>query len=236
MKKIILTMFCGFLIAGCASTTYRNEYGGNKMRNNAEYEKMDANLRWQSNLEGCPIINYYENFPKYDEIVDVSITEQITTKKFIVLQLSKETVCSYSGTGVIYKKPAKEPVKQPETQPCETKIIQVPIQPPVENIDTIPSSNSIEVPADSTPSEEYAEQRLEEITNKYKIPTTEDSSGTFVTPPAPAKQITPEEREKMKASSRKYRDAMMKKKNEVKPEEPREDLSTHGNDSNPKRN
>lgn len=243
MKKFALAIFCGMIIVGCASTTYRNDYGGNKMRSNAEYEKMDPNVRWKATFDnGCPIINFYEEFPKYDEIVDVSITEQINEKKFLVLQISKESVCSYSGTGVVYKK------NTPASSTNEVSAPNLPVNVNVsssslENLSSsfeISSSSfendssSVESLVNSSASEENVEDRLDEITKKYQIPTSNvvSSSSSAVS----AKQISPEEREKMKDISKKYQKAMMNKKNASMQEQSADDLSAHGNDSNPKRN
>lgn len=242
-KKTLIILSCT-LLAGCASTTYLNEYGKNKLRSNAEYERIDPNLRWKATFEnGCPVINFYENFPNYDEIVDVSITEQINKKSFAIITISKESVCSYSGTGVVYKKTFGTPEQSSETNDIQDpaqqteELPQATAEPePIENSSSsvveptespIPET-STEVSAQDTATANFEQNTATEISEQPQEITPSSSAAQQTT------QTSPEEREKMREASKRYQKAMMNKKNASK--QNREDLSAHGNDSNAKRN
>lgn len=174
MKKIILSIFCAVLISGCTSVSYHNQYGGNRLRSNVEYEKMDSNLHWNASFEaGCPIINYYQQFANYDEIVDVSISEKITTKYFFFFELSKVSDCSYSGTGVVFKKPSAPvfnavPIKQSSQEnslPSATNVSQKPTAPILNSISV--KTDSINASGEGSVSEKDADERIKEIMKKY---------------------------------------------------------------------
>lgn len=242
-KKTLAFLSCTLFI-GCASTTYLNEYGENRLKNNDEYEKIDPNIRWKATFEnGCPVINFYENFPNYDEIVDVSITEQINKKSFAIITISKESVCSYSGTGVVYKKSSNAQNLVSETSNIPEQV-QPTEEPPQETAESEPiesSSSSFDEPTASPIAEATSDLPAQDAAteNSEQNTATEISEQPQeITPSSSAAQQTtqtsPEEREKMREASKRYQKAMMNKKKASKQD--REDLSAHGNDSNAKRN
>lgn len=194
------------------------------MKNNDEYEKIDPNIRWKATFEnGCPVINFYENFPNYDEIVDVSITEQINKKSFAIITISKESVCSYSGTGVVYKKSSNAQNLVSETSNIPEQV-QPTEEPPQETAESEPIESS------SSSFDEPTASPITEATSD--LPTQDAASSSSAI--QQTTQTSPEEREKMREASKRYQKAMMNKKKASKQD--REDLSAHGNDSNAKRN
>ena len=105
MKKYIYLGFLMVLLVGCATMRYSNEYGDNHVMLAEQYEAIKPGLNWSKTYpEGCSVIDFYERFPEYDEIVNVSITEQINETKLGVLVISKKSFCKYTGIGVKYQK------------------------------------------------------------------------------------------------------------------------------------
>lgn len=117
--KLFLMLFGCLLFLGCATTSYRNEYGTHKMKDNTEYESVTPNVRWEKMYpEGCSVNDFYEHF-LFDEIVDVTVTEQVNETKLFSFVISKSSKCSFSGTGVNFKKNESTAQTQPaQTQPA----------------------------------------------------------------------------------------------------------------------
>lgn len=211
--KGIALVFAGLLFAGCATTRYYNEYGRSRMRDGVEYEKIMPNLRWENSYpHGCPVMDFYRQFGEYDEIVDVSITERIDEIKFFSFVISKRSFCSYSGMGIVFKKSGRGEVlsrRSAEIRQDTTPALSTEMQ----IQDTIP-----EMPAPVDTSEAYFPKENSPEKNRYL------ESGA---------------QEKSKENARLYQKAMKKRIEASKArnqEKPAEDLSSHGNDNNAKRN
>lgn len=137
MKSVILALTV-VIISGCAVTSYRNEYSGNKMRSNDEYIVIDPNVSWQNTYEdGCPVSDFYKQF-KYDEIVDVSITEKVSETKLFALVISKLSICTFYGTGVMYGNPGEKREKD-NVELHVSPVVRTPV-----DEETLSSSSSFE--------------------------------------------------------------------------------------------
>lgn len=217
MKAYIKWLTLGFLLTSCASTRYANEFGETTLIHTDQYEVIQSKVTWtHAYPEGCPVVDFFEQFPEYDEIINVSISEQVYEKKFSIFMLQKESTCKFTGIGIRYKSNL-----QKDSIPTQSKA-----DPLKSNIQQQESSSptSIIPQAENSPLDTAKAEQDSSIQVSTQSPT----------------ELTAEEKEKRIQEQRriqnariKYRDAMLKKKQNINDPET---LSTPVSNSEIKRN
>ena len=217
MKAYIKWLTLGFLLTSCASTRYANEFGETTLIHTDQYEVIQSKVTWtHAYPEGCPVVDFFEQFPEYDEIINVSISEQVYEKKFSIFMLQKESTCKFTGIGIRYKSNL-----QKDSIPTQSKADSL-----KSNIQQQESSNpaSIIPQAENSPLDTAKAEQDSSIQVSTQSPT----------------ELTAEEKEKRIQEQRriqnariKYRDAMLKKKQNINDPET---LSTPVSNSEIKRN
>lgn len=217
MKAYIKWLTLGFLLTSCASTRYANEFGETTLIHTDQYEVIQSKVTWtHAYPEGCPVVDFFEQFPEYDEIINVSISEQVYEKKFSIFMLQKESTCKFTGIGIRYKSNL-----QKDSIPTQSKADSL-----KSNIQQQESSS----PASIIPQAENS---------SLDTAKAEQDSSIQVSTQSPT-ELTAEEKEKRIQEQRrvqnariKYRDAMLKKKQNINDPET---LSTPVSNSEIKRN
>lgn len=217
MKAYIKWITLGFLLTSCASTRYANEFGETTLIHTDQYEVIQSKVTWtHAYPEGCPVVDFFEQFPEYDEIINVSISEQVYEKKFSIFMLQKESTCKFTGIGIRYKSNL-----QKDSIPTQSKADSL-----KSNIQQQESSSltSIIPQAENSPLDTAKAEQDSSIQVSTQSPT----------------ELTAEEKEKRIQEQRriqnariKYRDAMLKKKQNINDPET---LSTPVSNSEIKRN
>ena len=217
MKAYIKWITLGFLLTSCASTRYVNEFGETTLIHTDQYEVIQSKVTWtHAYPEGCPVVDFFEQFPEYDEIINVSISEQVYEKKFSIFMLQKESTCKFTGIGIRYKSNL-----QKDSIPTQSKAASL-----KSNIQQQESSSptSIIPQAENSPLDTAKAEQDSSIQVSTQSPT----------------ELTAEEKEKRIQEQRriqnariKYRDAMLKKKQNINDPET---LSTPVSNSEIKRN
>jgi len=105
MKKLLLLGLSAALFAGCAHTYYSNEFlhgaGGDAPNYKDVQPKLTMTAKFKN--QGCPVNAFYEAFPDYDEIVNITITQRYHFVQLMSFKIGEASTCEYLGTGINFK-------------------------------------------------------------------------------------------------------------------------------------
>lgn len=217
MKAYIKWLTLGFLLTSCASTRYANEFGETTLIHTDQYEVIQSKVTWtHAYPEGCPVVDFFEQFPEYDEIINVSISEQVYEKKFSIFMLQKESTCKFTGIGIRYKSNLQKDsiLTQSKADSLKSNIQQQESSSPTSIIPQAENSPLDTAKAEQDSSIQVSTQSPTELTAEEK-----------------EKRI--QEQRRIQNARIKYRDAMLKKKQNINDPET---LSTPVSNSEIKRN
>lgn len=105
MKKLVLLGLSAALFAGCAHNYYSNEFIHPVGADGVNYKDVQLNLKMNAKFKnnGCPVNAFYEAFPDYDEIVNITISQRYHFVDLMGLKLGEYSACEYLGTGIVFK-------------------------------------------------------------------------------------------------------------------------------------
>ena len=107
MKAKTTILLAVAALMGCAPVhkEHANYYYLNPMRPNmSDYAAITPKLHYRAehelnnSLGDCPILEFYEHFPQYDEIVNIIVSQYEAKEGW-----RRFRACEYQGTGVVYK-------------------------------------------------------------------------------------------------------------------------------------